>query len=60
MILRIALIVGLLLGILIIAVAVNHTTVAAMPIGSVYLFVAGISIVLFCLILSIVLVIFSS
>jgi hypothetical protein len=58
--LRIALLVGLLLGILIIAVAVNHTTVAAMPIGSVYLFVAGIGVVLVCLVLSIVLVIFSS
>jgi hypothetical protein len=60
MILRIALLAGLLLGILIIAIAVNHTTVAAMPIGSVYLFVTGISIVIVCLVLSIVLAIFSS
>jgi hypothetical protein len=59
MVLRILLVVAVLAGFILVAIAVRQDALATMPIGSIYMFVGGLGIIITALIVSVILVIMS-
>jgi hypothetical protein len=59
MALRILLVVAVLAGFILVAIAVRQDALAKMPIGSIYMFVTGLGMIITALVVSIILVIMS-
>jgi hypothetical protein len=59
MVLRILLAIAVLAGFILIAIAVRQESLAKMPIGSIYMFVVGLGMIITALVVSIILVIMS-